>query len=144
METINIISMISGIILNILLIAFFIYAFIWFKGTSQKIDRIEAGITAVSSEVPSVFAKISAVAADIPPVIAKISSIAEDIRHITEVSKRTVDKGGAVADEILQKGRDLAHTVSVVEDSTAAAYNNAKNLISALRAGVRTFGQKIK
>ncbi|MBL8016708.1 MAG: hypothetical protein JNK43_05505 [Ignavibacteria bacterium] len=83
-------------------------------------------------------------AEDIPPVLAKISDIAEDISDITEASKRTVYKGEALANDFMEKGKNLVHTISEVESSTSAVYSNAINLISALRAGVRTFGQKIK
>ncbi|MBE2218866.1 MAG: hypothetical protein IAE90_11710 [Ignavibacteria bacterium] len=144
METISLINMISAAVLNILLIVFFVYAFIWFKGISAKIDKIEEGVTSVYKEVTPVLLKISSVAEDIPPVLAKISDIAEDISGITSVSKRTVHKGENLANELFDKGKNLVNTISMVEDRTSAAYNNVTNLISALRAGVRTFGLKIK
>ncbi len=144
METISLINMISAAILNIILIVFFVYAFIWFKSISAKIDKIEDGVNSVYSEITPVLSKISTIAEDIPPVLAKISDIAEDISGITSASKRTVHKGEDLANELFAKGKNLVNTISVVEQSTSAAYGNVINLISALKAGVRTFGLKIK
>ena len=144
METISLINMVSAAVLNILLIIFFIYAFIWFKGISKQISKIEEGITSIYNEASPVLSKVTSVAEEIPPVLAKISGIADDIGDITEASKRTVYKGEALANDFMEKGKNLVHTISVVENSTSAVYSNAINLISALRAGFRTFGQKIK
>lgn len=144
METISLINMVSAAVLNILLIIFFIYAFIWFKGIAAKVSKIEEGITSIYNEASPVLSKVTSVAEEIPPVLAKISDIAEDISDITAASKRTVNKGEALANDFIEKGQNLVNTISVVEKSTSAVYGNAINLISALRAGVRTFGQKIK
>ena len=144
METVSLINMVSGAVLNILLIIFFVYALIWFKGIAAKISKIEEGVSTIYNEVTPVLAKVTSVAEDIPPVLAKLSDIAEDISDITAASKRTVNKGEALANDFMEKGKNLVHTISAVENSTSAVYSNAINLISALRAGVRTFGQKIK
>lgn len=144
METISLINMVSAAVLNILLIIFFIYAFIWFKGIATKISRIEESVNSVYSEVTPVLAKVTSVAEEIPPVLAKLSDIAEDISDITAASRRTANKGEALANDFMEKGQNLVNTLSVVEKSTSAVYGNASNLISALKAGFRAFGHKIK
>lgn len=144
METISLINMVSAAVLNILLIIFFIYAFIWFKGIATKISRIEESVNSLYSEVTPVLAKVTSVAEEIPPVLAKLSDIAEDISDITAASRRTANKGEALANDFMEKGQNLVNTLSVVEKSTSAVYGNAINLISALKAGFRTFGHKIK